>query len=242
MNKRVLIISNPGETGTSGYCNGVNVDVEGYLNFLTSPSGGFWNSTEIKHLQMPTSQQLRLELNQLKTIDYLMVVFCGHGYYSAAKKDTILQLKKGEEIESINLRVNSKQTIILDCCRKICYEIVSESRVMKFAAVSAKLNPAKCRTLYEAKITGCSNSRIVMYGCNIDEFANDSSSQGGFYSSSLLQIPQDMVGNNQDSIITMVDAHNIASERVKRLSSNDQKPQIEKPRTVSYYPFAVFAY
>jgi len=242
VNKRALIISNPGEAGTSSYCNGVNVDVEGYINFLTSPSGGLWNSIEIKHLQRPTSQQLRSELAQMTTMDYLMVVFCGHGYYSATKKDTILELKKDEEIESINLKVNSKQTIILDCCRRISPEPVLESRVMKFAAVSAKLNPTKCRILYETKITSCNNSRIVMYGCNIDEYANDSSSQGGFYSSSLLQIPQDMVGNSQDRIITMVDAHNIASERVKRLSTNSQNPQIEKPRTDSYYPFAVFAY
>lgn len=249
MLKHILIISNPGEQGSDNYCNGVNVDVRNYLNFFKSPLGGAWYSSEIIHLERPTVIMLRNTLETLKNNDYLKIIFCGHGYYSDSKNTTVLELKKNEEFDCNELRgISSKQTIILDCCRKIHHDLLLEERaIAKFAKGPIELNSNDCRRYYELKIKECSPGIIITYGCDINELAGDSSSQGGYFSSSLLRVCRNIHENSSLDVTTKYEIHSIvnvfnkAIPIVQKLSGNTQNPQIEKPRTENYFPFAVLA-
>jgi len=250
MKKHILLISNPGEKGADNYCNGVNVDIEKYYNYFTSPLGGTWHTGEITHLDRTTVSGLKSTLSKMKDNDYLKVIFCGHGYYSARRTSTILELRSKEEIDSVELRgIVGKQTIILDCCRQIHPDILLEERMAKFAKSFSfpDLNPQDCRRYYEASIEKCAPGIIVTYGCNINEVAGDSSSQGGYFSSSLLKVCKKIHENSTVDIKTDYHAHNIvnvfnnAVPLVQKLSGNTQNPQIEKPRSDLYYPFAIIA-
>jgi 4-hydroxy-3-methylbut-2-enyl diphosphate reductase IspH len=104
MNRKVLLISNPGESGADNYCEGVNKDVENYKQFLLSSEGGAWYSNEIVHLERPFVYQVEEELEKIKFTDYSMVIFCGHGYVNHSS-DTILELRKNIEISSEKFRL-----------------------------------------------------------------------------------------------------------------------------------------
>lgn len=248
MKKHIILISNPGEKGDENYCNGVNVDVVNYYKFFLSPLGGAWYNNEITHLDRPTASELELTLSRLRDNEYTKIIFCGHGYYSKRRASTILELKKNEEFDSMMLRgISKKQTIILDCCRKVTNDIFSEQRTEKFAKSLNTLNVSDSRKFYENSIEKCPASIIVTYACDISEEAGDSSSQGGYYSSSLLRACNeihesstiDTSKNYNDYSIVCV--FNKAVTIVQKLSGNSQNPQIEKQRSEPYFPFAIIA-
>ncbi|MCL6478698.1 MAG: caspase family protein [Peptococcaceae bacterium] len=139
MKRHALIISNPGELGAENYCEGVKIDVKNYISFLKSPLGGTWYDSEITHLDRPSRANVHNAITNISLCDYTFIVFCGHGYFSASKESTILELRKNEEIDSLDLRNGArKRTIILDCCRKIEKDIITETTIIaKFAEARA---------------------------------------------------------------------------------------------------------
>jgi len=248
MNRKALLISNAGELGADNYCDGVKVDIENYVNFLTSPLGGGWYSHEIETLDRPSVSALKNNLSEIEKADYAFIVFCGHGYYSSARNSTILQLCKNEEIDSIELRSNTtKRTIILDCCREIVKDIITERVIAKFAEAKRDLNFSECRRYFNEAINKCSSSLIVGYACSKDETAGDSASIGGYYSYSILKSAEEWRKNNNVDIskkwsqLNIVHAHNSAIDSVRSLSGNTQNPEIDKPRSKPYFPFAIMA-
>lgn len=245
MRKQALIISNPGETGSSGYCEGVNKDVVNYKNFLKQPSGGLWYESEIRHLPRPSASEVRNAIKQLKDVDYSLVIFSGHGYYSARTESTVLVLRKDEEINSMELRNGSlRQTLILDCCREVAKELAKafEEYVLKAARAAFILDPGKCRLNYEKQIEGCNSGLIVAHACKVGETAQDSSAQGGYYSYSFLRVASGWVeAQRSPSVFSAPSAHDVAVPLVIEWSGQRQHPQIEKPRTEKHFPIAVVA-
>lgn len=245
MKKKAIVISNPGETGSPGYCQGVNVDVTNYKRFLDGPYGGWWLTSEVQHLSRPSAAEVREVMKQLSNCDYALVVFTGHGYYSAQRRSTILKLRADQEIDSAELMNGSpKQTVILDCCREVEKEkAIFEDAMLKAARAAAyPVNGQRCRAAYEQTIEACSKGLIVVHSCNVGETAQDSSSEGGYYSAALLKTSLKW-GETQSSASTLLmpTAHDIAAPSVVRQSGNRQHPQIDKPRTERQFPFAVVA-
>lgn len=247
--RKALLISNPGEVGEERYCNGVYVDVKNYVDFLTSPLGGLWFQSEIEHLDRPTSQQLRQKISSIPYQAYTMIIFCGHGYFSPRARSTILELRRNEEIDSLDLRSNSsKRAILLDCCRRVHYEQVLE-RAMKAAICFAEpqLNSTMCREYYDKCIDKCGNGIVVGHACQIGESAGENASIGGYYSSSLVNSADNWRNDTKPDLSkyyytrSIVNIHNDASTLVARLSGGTQSPNIEKPRSEPYFPFAVMA-
>lgn len=60
VSRSAIIITNPGEVGSEGYCEGVNKDAQLYRSFLLSPVGGAWLSGEIFTLKQPAYPPARL--------------------------------------------------------------------------------------------------------------------------------------------------------------------------------------
>jgi hypothetical protein len=242
-----LLISNPGEVGADNYCNGVNVDVLNYKKFLTSPLGGAWTEDEIIDSDRPSKSYVKSILQTLKNNDYLLIIFCGHGYYSSNSK-TVLELKKDNEISSDELKIGIKQTIILDCCRVMHpEEYVEDSRFSAMLKAKSDLNRQDCRRYYEKKISEAPLGLVVMYGCDVNETSGESSSKGGYYSSNLILSAEKWFESdstdtsNNYNTLSVVKVHSMASEKVTQISGKTQNPQIDKPRSEPYYPFAIIA-
>lgn len=249
MKRYGLIIANPGEVGRENYCEGVNLDVRNYADYLCSPVGGAWNRSEIKVLNKPSTQDVRIAIAQARLVDYAFVVFAGHGYYSAEKRSTMLHLKLGVEIDSAELRQGAKkQTVILDCCRKIeRTQLLQKSAALTFAeSVRSPLNAANCRASFDREIGNCADSLVVIHSCEINQTAGDDPVQGGYYSYNLIDCAKDWASHLSYSSNyhrqSIVKAHEPAAVQVSRLSGGRQTPQIEKPRSEPYFPFAIAAW
>jgi Caspase domain len=248
MNRQALIISYPGEIGSKGYCPGVLVDVVRYKTYLMNSLGGAWKDSEIDHLPSPTTAQVKRSIDQMKALEYTIIVFTGHGYHSSDLDSTMIELNKTEFLDSNELRKDStKRTIILDCCRKVHKELIEEElKKVAFANEKASIDRNECRKYFDDKISKCSNGIIVAHSCAKDEVSGDSPSSGGYYSSSLLKacelwIPKGLDLTNNYRTLSVVEGHDLAIPRVRQLSGGTQNPEIEKPRSEPHFPFAIWA-
>jgi hypothetical protein len=248
LNRKALIISNPGEPGAENYCAGVLKDVVNYQSFLTSPIGGLWYSSEISSLNRPSAAEVRSKVTELASSDYALVVFCGHGWHSTGVGSTCIVLRQGQEIDSTELRVASRsQTLVLDCCRKKGPWIPTVRALdERLAKALPRINPDDCRRYYDKRLEECDGGLVVMYACSIGEFANDDSEKGGLYSFNLLNGSKGWARNStvdtssKGDILSVVGAHEQAAALIRE-SGGRQVPQIEKPRTSPYFPFCIVA-
>lgn len=249
--RRALLISNPGEQGAQNYCQGVFVDIDNYKNYLTSPLGGAWFTSEINSLNKPTANQVDDEIIKMSGYDYTLILFSGHGYYSQKSLSTIIELNKYEEYDEMKLRkYATKRTIILDCCRKVYpekLEKLAEALIMK---AEPTLAFDKCRKYFDIAIDKCSNGTIIGHSCSINETSGESETHGGFYASSLLRAARNWhKQSNYDPkhyypnslAYSVVQTHNSAVPLVGTLSGGTQNPKIDKPRSEPYFPFAIMA-
>lgn len=148
------------------------------------------------------------------------MIFAGHGYYSQSRKTTMLELRKGEEIDSLELRAGApKQTLILDCCRKIEVETLRKAVFAEAVQKRADIHSDECRRYYDDRIARCPSGIAVLWACSIGETAGDDKARGGYYSFSLLDEAESWAkDNNVDisrnvSILSVVGAHDFAEVR-----------------------------
>ena len=245
MKRAALIIGSPGERTEEDYLEGVKKDVVRYQRFLKSALGGAWLDGEINVMLNPTLQGVLGKVRMLRSSDYSIVVFCGHGYHSEAAGETIVQLKPGVEMNSDALRTGGrKQTLVLDCCRVISADVLVEG-VQKREA--PQLDDNECRTYYDKRLQECPHGLVVLFGCSMNETAGDSATNGGYYSSSFMNAAVKWLNTSstdtskEAAFLSVVAAHERAGDEVRRLSGNRQNPDIEKPRAGPYFPFAVIA-
>jgi hypothetical protein len=262
MKRRILIITNAGKVGAENYCEGVFKDKANYTSFFKAAYGGYFSDSEIRTFDKPTKAKVREELGLLTSdgIEFSIVIFCGHGWYSTVSNSHIFVLNDNkEQIDSLEFRVGAKKRIIIeDNCRKPHAEYIRESlsKALNFSALydskKQQLNPEQCKFYYNKKISDCPEQIIVGQACSIGELAGDSSTNGGYYSSSLLKA----TANNIETDLKTIDlsksfktysfpfCHNESVPLVRALSGNKQNPQIEKPRVSDandYLPFSVIA-
>ena len=246
--RKALIIGAPDEK-----IPGVNVDIKNLRDFFKSPIGGLWYDSEITTLISPSASDIRRQIELLKVNDYSLIFFAGHGYHSIERKRTILHINSRETFDSLELRVGAaKHSLIMDCCRKP----ESERRLLKAAMDSLTLesrsqqpDPAQCRLYFNKAISDCENGLVVMNSCSINETAGESSSEGGYYTSSLIDSANEWAKNKLRTIdlikkyatSSTQECHNSAAEKVKSLSGDRQNPTFESPRSEKKFPFAVIA-
>lgn len=249
--KKALLISNPGEDRAENYCKGVYVDIANYQGILNSAEGGAWERTDITHLDRPTANSVREWIDSVAFYDYVFVVFSGHGWYSASKRDQILILRKGEELASIELRRGAKKrTVILDCCQQVHEESlnVKYARLMAYESRVRIADRSACRSLFSQRVEAAPAGIIQLTSCTPGEVSTDDDTRGGRYNGSLIECFEDWTraqANNRylvdGSTYSVVAAHECAATKTRELSANKQNPCIEKPRSSPYFPFAVFA-
>lgn len=251
--RKALLICNPGEPGQENFCRGVYADMKNYDTLFKEAHGGYWHAPEIEKLERPTAQQVRAAVSKLAQFDYTFIAFSGHGYFSKDRFETILVLKKGEELAESELKKDAKRrSIVLDCCREIRHEGASE-RMIKTGAALAEAgrrvpNPQLCRAKFDECIGASVNGIVVAHSSSPGETSGDDEVLGGTYTSSLIR----SANNWADSIarsnsygsfsLSIVKAHEVATPETERRSGNRQHPRMEKPKTSQgFFPFAVFA-
>lgn len=242
MTRKMLIIANPGETGAENYCEGVNQDVVQYKNFFISNSGGAWEPKEIRTLIRPFSFQVDSALKELKTADYSMVVYCGHGY-SRKSGATMVELRTNCDYDSSKFNQGAhKHTVILDCCRAT-YEPIYESAQERYDlrdSIEHSMARNQARARFDNAIQSCPSGLVVLYACSIGETAGDDEVKGGVYSHALRSaaIRWSRVTANSGTA-SVVQIHNTAAQTVCQETGGHQNPQIIKPRSSPYFPFCV---
>lgn len=241
MLRRMLIIANPGRQGEENYCEGVNKDVTSYQNFFTSKSGGAWEESEIRILKQPFPWQVDSALQWLIPAAYSMVIFCGHGY---SRKDgtTVVELKSGYDYDSEKFfKGADKHSVILDCCRAVVEEeLLEHAREDGTILFEREINRETARKRFDEAVSRCSSGQIILYSCDLEETAGDDSRNGGVYSHALRTAADAWSKSRSDEeYASIVAIHNTASVKVRNLSGGRQNPQICKPRTTRYFPFAV---
>ena len=238
----MLIIANPGERDAENYCKGVNQDVTRYQRFFTSIQGGAWKTDEIKTLIRPEPREVDLALSELKSADYSMVIFCGHGY-SRKNETTMVELYKDCDYDPNNFKQGAERhTVILDCCRAV-YEPVTESVLNHYELrASSDHSPAlqHARAVFDDAVRRCPPGFAVLYACSLGETAGDNEETGGVYSHALrsaaLQLSETLSGSETASVVRV---HNDAAQAVRHETGDHQNPTITKPRSEPYFPFCV---
>lgn len=249
LRKKALLIGAPDKN-----IPGVNADIENLRDFFKSPIGGLWDESEITTLVSPSANDIRRQIELLESYHYSLVFFAGHGYHSIERKRTILHINSLETFDSLELRAGAaKHSLIMDCCRKP----ESERRVLKAAmesmsfdsALIQKPNPEECRRFFNKAISDCDTGLVVMSSCSINETAGEKESEGGYYTSSLIDCSNEWAKNKLSKIdlatqyatYSTQECHNAAVVQVGKLSGGRQTPTFESPRSKKKFPFAVVA-
>ena len=230
---------------------------ENYTKYFKTAQGGYFNDNEIKIYDKPMKSIIKSEINKLTSddIEFSIIIFCGHGFYSTQSQSNILCLSKSERLDSLDLKENfRKRIIILDSCREPHDEYLFEDEISAFSADILKaekqrLDAEACKFYYNKKIENCTDQAITLYGCSIGELCNDDSQLGGLYSSNLLKAAKDWVSTKLETInlreeyntLPISSCHQNAVPGVIKRSAGKQNPSIEKPRTTDILPFCVVA-
>ncbi|WP_345971812.1 caspase family protein [Sulfurimonas diazotrophicus] len=236
MRRRALIIGAPGKS--QEYLPGVRKDVENYTNFLTSNIGGKWLKDEIVSLYDQDINTVQRTINLVKSEnnDFVLVVFSGHGNYSAIMSNRRLYIDHDNYIYEDNLKgLSKKELLIIDTCAGIERE-VGERKVKKSAFALFRESYTDYRKKYEDAILSCLDQEIVLYASDVDEYSADTS-KGGLYSKNLLETAYN---NSYEEVLSSLVAHDIASSIVRKESKNKQNPQYScSVRKGNKLPFAL---
>ena len=219
MNKKILLI------GNDGGLPGVKVDLENYKNYFKSNRGGKWYDSEFLKKINPRKDSLIASLDELKTedLDYLIVIFSGHG---GQKRETVLELNQASEClsETRFHGIAKRQLTILDCCR--AYSEAVEESLSDMLLRSAR-DGDNIRQRFEQRILSASEQQVKLYACSVGEFAYDTP-EGGAYSKNLIKAA---VQDNSD-FIYVGQTHVSAAEETTR-EFDGQHPEAIQPRLLS---------
>lgn len=235
MIRRALIIGSPDDQ-----IQGVYDDMRNYRRFFESASGGGWYSHEITTLECPSSSLVKEHVASMKNADYSIVVFAGHGYYSAARRCTMLELRKNDHIEDYALKVGSpRHTLIIDACRVVVQDLVMKKAMEALVARFDTANSIGSRLMFDKAVQASAPGLATMYSCALNETAGDIAGTGGRYSSSLLAASEEWAESTYSGVLPVSDAHERAAHGTILHSGGRQNPVGEFPRSVPRFPFAV---
>jgi len=178
VNRKALIIGSPGVYGSESYLKGVAVDLKNYTDFFRSPLGGSWRQNEITVLQSPSKDSVINEIRALKSAEYSIVIFSGHGYHDGASNSTIVELSSSVSLDSKELKIGApKHTLILDCCRQVYTpKLMFEDLAKAMDKRAVQLSSDECRRYYDKHIADCANGIVTLYSCSVGESALDDAS------------------------------------------------------------------
>lgn len=206
MARKLILITYNG--GHSNYLPGVEKDRIAFLKYFKSRIGGSYSPSEIKEFHnnaQLTSTLLDTTIQLLITkekVDFLTIVFCGHGY-GISNGNTILCLGPKLSCSVMGLSQicrNVPTLLITDCCREI------DKRFFKSFVVS--------------------NSFNVAYATELGGFAFENRN-GGIYSQKLIKAGCAKPLFGKKPYYSISEVHSLASSFVYSKTDREQHPEIK---------------
>lgn len=225
MKRKILLIGN--DSGLPG----VKVDIETYKSFFKSPFGGSWEDDEIDIClnKSKTLLQVKLAVLQIQQLDYLIIVFSGHG---GQLRETVFEINDKEETisESSLQNLATRQLNIYDCCR--CYpQIVTES--VKLSSMYKAVTASNTKDKYNKRILQAIPQQVKLYSCSIGEVSHDTKN-GGVYSQNLIKAAKNI--SSEYKLVSI--SHEEAANETRKLNNTrgvneKQNPEAIIPRCLS---------
>ncbi len=242
MTRKAIMIGSPGPKNTKHYLKGVDTDLHHFVSFLKSPIGGSWEDNEIAGLFKCPSENL-IELFHSTYTDFLLVYFSGHGHQDL--KETNIAINDSESIsisQLISLINVPKALIIIDTCRISLVEEYSSFSGPEYLSFKSTLNQPNSSEKYMQIISESTNGISIAYACSVGEISNDTE-LGGDYTYSLLKTSLEWYeSQNNESVLSINGANDLAHQYLKFKSNFDQNPQIvmknDKEENLNF-PFAI---
>jgi hypothetical protein len=242
MTRKAIMIGSPGPKNTVNYLKGVDADLHHFVSFLKSPIGGSWEDNEIAGLFKCPSENL-IELFQSTYTDFLLVYFSGHGHQDL--KETNIAINDSESLsvsQLISLIKAPKALIIIDTCRKVSDEEYSSFSGLEYLSFKSTLNQPNSSEKYMQIISESTNGISIAYACSVGEISNDTE-LGGDYTYSLLKTSLEWYeSQNNESVLSINGANDLAHQYLNFKSNFNQNPQIvttnDKEENLNF-PFAI---
>ena len=242
MTRKAIMIGSPGPKNTVNYLKGVDTDLHHFVSFLKSPIGGSWEDNEIAGLFKCPSENL-IELFQSTYTDFLLVYFSGHGHQDL--KETNIAINDSESLsvsQLISMIKAPKALIIIDTCRRESDEKYSSISGPQYLSFKSTLNQPNSSEKYMQIISESTDGISIAYACSVGEISNDTE-LGGVYTYSLLKTSLEWYENqNNESVLSINGANDLAHQYLKFKSNFDQNPKIVtlNNREVNMnFPFAI---
>lgn len=245
--KRKAILIDSGDTG-SRPLKGTAVDVKFWREYLLSNCGGAWNSSEIVILKSPSVEDLKVELQEAKLMDFAFVSYSGHGY--AVKSNdkytppiTKVDINKTTSIDVRDLNPGCKRAMVIaDSCRQLMLEeTLKSARSLDRYVTNSADDSLRHRYQFEKYVLQAAEGCVFCFGCDLGQTSGESPTTGGFYSSQLMKASEDWYSNAKtQSVLSIAEAHDLAVAGVYR-QSPQQEPQYDGGRRTVHFPLAVKA-
>ena len=242
MTRKAIMIGSPGPKNSATYLKGVDADLHHFVSFLKAPIGGSWEDDEIAGLYNCPSENF-IELFQSTKTDFLLVYFSGHGQQDL--KETSIAINDTESISISQLTSiiqSPKALIIIDSCRKIIDEDYSSFSGPEYLSFKSLLDQPNTRDRYMQIISNSTNGIAIAYACSIGEISNETE-LGGYYTYSLLKETLQWYENqNNEGVLTIGDANDLAHHELKFKTNFQQNPQIRTLNAITEklnLPFAI---
>jgi hypothetical protein len=242
MTRKAIMIGSPGSKNSATYLKGVDTDLHHFVSFLKAPIGGSWEDEEIAGLYKNPSENL-FELFQNSKTDFLLVYFSGHGQQEL--NETKIAINDTESIsisQLISLIQSPKALIIIDSCRKFIDEEYSSFSGPEYLSFKSLLDQPNTRDRYMQIISESATGIAIAYACSVGENSGDTE-LGGFYTYSLLKEALQWYENqNNEGVLTIGDANDLAHHELKFKSHFQQNPQIRALNAQTEkmnFPFAI---
>lgn len=185
-----IIVNNAGGIGAYD-------DERKYKEFFTSLEGGAWREDEIlPTMYGPSSAELisHLLCLELEGLEYLVIVFSGHGGLSQDGRNTVLCLAGEGGCEDYDIKDSmlisrtNRRLVILDCCRargeRHPQLLLEGAELIKAANCGADLVGA-VRQAYEDAVDATPSDTAVLYACGPLVSTTGADGEGGVFSNKL---------------------------------------------------------
>ena len=226
-----------------------------YYQFFNSSEGGAWEEDEISVYDNNFnfnnfSRQIRFQKNMGEPYDYMVIVFCGHGYSD----------RKGERWIEIRPEDTQDSCVSVSQIRDVCYGIRTLFISDSCAAIPRSLREEnsgigrlnmfsgdntyrmRCRKIYDTVVMNTSEySFTAGYAVSLGEEAGENE-RGGIYSQTLLDVAHKTYyelrrASNEYASFSYV--HSLAADIVAARNDVNQHPAIEMSRSRYQFPFVV---
>jgi len=240
MTRKAVIIGAPGGYHNE-YLQGVEYDIENYVRFLKSPTGGAWEDNEIIKVQDPNSIKLKSFLKKLK-VDYSLVIFSGHGAYKI-NDSTYVAINRTKLLPVNELVTSSpKQLLIIDACRSFIDSGISGFLGEELKNFPSRLTRNESKLIFKHHLDKCEKGLVVCFSSKIGQ-ASYSKNDGGIFSLNLLDSAKAWVATpSKFGILPIHVAFSKAQKYTIGNTSGKQVPELRASNInarTQWFPFAI---